>query len=352
MKDLKPIIEGIEKRPLVIAGPCSAESRSQVVDTACRLAEEEVDVFRAGVWKPRTHPGGFEGIGIRALDWLREAKEKSGLKVATEVATPAHVVACLEAGIDVLWIGARTSANPFAVQEIADALRGVGDSTAVLVKNPVSPDLELWIGALQRIYNAGVLRLGAIHRGFSSYNSSPYRNRPMWQIPTALRIAQPNLPLIADPSHLGGDPAFILPLAQRALSMGFDGLMIETHPYPKEALSDARQQVTLEELHEILSSLTPRGKGEDDNSLEMLRSEIDEIDNEIIHALARRMEVSRRIGRLKREKNMSVLQPVRYNDILANRLAEAKELGINPEMMKKIMLAIHDESVRQQIELD
>ncbi|MBD5336973.1 MAG: bifunctional 3-deoxy-7-phosphoheptulonate synthase/chorismate mutase type II [Bacteroides sp.] len=362
MKDLKAIVEGIgNERPLLIAGPCSAESRRQVMDAAEALAgfgsegtdgsRVKVDVFRAGVWKPRTQPGSFEGIGIKALDWLREVKEKTGLPVATEVATPAHVEACIEAGIDILWIGARTSANPFAVQELSNALRGVGDSVAVLVKNPVSPDLELWIGALRRIYNAGVRRLGAIHRGFSSYDPAPYRNRPMWQIPTTLKIMLPEMPLIADPSHIGGSRDLIAPLSQRALSMGFDGLMIETHPNPDEALSDARQQLTPEVLKQILRDIKPRHKSSTDSRLEILRSEIDEIDCEILRALSRRMEVSRKIGALKNEKGMPVLQPTRYNDILKSRIAEAESLGINPDMMRKILLAIHDESVRQQIEL-
>lgn len=360
MKDLKAIVwREVSIRPLLIAGPCSAESRQQVVSTAEDLAllgEEDrhtnVDIFRAGVWKPRTQPGSFEGIGVKALDWLREVKEKTGLPVATEVATPAHVEACLEAGIDVLWIGARTSANPFAVQELSNALRGVGDSVAVLVKNPISPDLELWIGALQRIYNSGIRRLGAIHRGFRSYDPAPYRNRPMWQIPTTLKIMLPELPLLADPSHIGGARDFIEPLSQRALSMGFDGLMIETHMNPDEALSDAKQQLTPSALKKVLSSIRPRPSSSPDRRLEILRSEIDEIDCEILQALSRRMEVSRKIGALKKETRMPVLQPLRYNDILKSRIAEAESLGINPDMMRKILLAIHDESVRQQVELN
>lgn len=351
MKDFEPLISREKAEPLIIAGPCSAESREQVLSTARSLASSGmVDIFRAGVWKPRTRPGGFEGIGAPALEWLREAKEETGMPVATEVATPAHVEFALNAGIDILWIGARTTANPFAMQELSDCLRGTGKEVAVMVKNPVSPDLSLWIGAIQRLYNAGIRRLAAVHRGFSSYDSSPYRNRPLWQIPTSLRLEFPDLPLIADPSHIGGARNLIEPLSQRALDLGFDGLMIESHVEPDKALSDAKQQLTPEDLIKILEDLHPRRHCDSDMRLEMLRNEIDEIDTEIIQALARRMDVSRRIGSLKNENRMPVLQPERYNNVLSSRIAEAKELGINPEMMRKILLAIHDESVRQQIE--
>ncbi len=351
-KDLVPItFDGIDNnRPLVIAGPCSAESREQIFETARGVKAAGVGVFRAGIWKPRTKPGGFEGVGIRGLLWLAEVKRDLGLLTATEVATRDHVAAALDAGVDILWIGARTSANPFAMQEIANALQGHPEVT-VLVKNPVNPDLELWIGALQRIYNAGVRRLGAIHRGFSTYGKHLYRNEPQWYIPIELHRRVPKLPILSDPSHMGGKRELIAPIAQQALDMDFAGLMIETHCNPDCALSDRDQQVTPEALNLILNTLVMRDKKQSTENLNLLRQQIDRCDNELLEVLSRRMRVSREIGQYKLEHNMSVVQAGRYSDIMADRLRLASEMGIGADCMQVIMQAIHEESVRQQIEI-
>ena len=351
-KDLAPItFDGIDNnRPLVIAGPCSAESREQIFETARGVKAAGVGVFRAGIWKPRTKPGGFEGVGIRGLLWLAEIKRDLGLLTATEVATRDHVAAALDAGVDILWIGARTSANPFAMQEIANALQGHPEVT-VLVKNPVNPDLELWIGALQRIYNAGVRRLGAIHRGFSTYGKHLYRNETQWYIPIELHRRVPKLPILSDPSHMGGKRELIAPIAQQALDMDFAGLMIETHCNPDCALSDRDQQVTPEALNLILNTLVMRDKKQSTENLNLLRQQIDRCDNELLEVLSRRMRVSREIGQYKLEHNMSVVQAGRYSDIMADRLRLASEMGIGADCMQVIMQAIHEESVRQQIEI-
>ncbi len=351
-KDLAPItFDGIDNnRPLVIAGPCSAESREQIFETARGVKAAGVGVFRAGIWKPRTKPGGFEGVGIRGLLWLAEVKRDLGLLTATEVATRDHVAAALDAGVDILWIGARTSANPFAMQEIANALQGHPEVT-VLVKNPVNPDLELWIGALQRIYNAGVRRLGAIHRGFSTYGKHLYRNEPQWYIPIELHRRVSKLPILSDPSHMGGKRELIAPIAQQALDMDFAGLMIETHCNPDCALSDRDQQVTPEALNLILNTLVMRDKKQSTENLNLLRQQIDRCDNELLEVLSRRMRVSREIGQYKLEHNMSVVQAGRYSDIMADRLRLASEMGIGADCMQVIMQAIHEESVRQQIEI-
>ncbi|MBQ9465658.1 MAG: bifunctional 3-deoxy-7-phosphoheptulonate synthase/chorismate mutase type II [Muribaculaceae bacterium] len=351
-KDLAPItFDGIDNnRPLVIAGPCSAESREQIFETARGVKAAGVGVFRAGIWKPRTKPGGFEGVGIRGLLWLAEVKRDLGLLTATEVATRDHVAAALDAGVDILWIGARTSANPFAMQDIANALQGHPEVT-VLVKNPVNPDLELWIGALQRIYNAGVRRLGAIHRGFSTYGKHLYRNEPQWYIPIELHRRVPQLPILSDPSHMGGKRELIAPIAQQALDMDFAGLMIETHCNPDCALSDRDQQVTPEALNLILNTLVMRDKKQSTENLNLLRQQIDRCDNELLEVLSRRMRVSREIGQYKLEHNMSVVQAGRYSDIMADRLRLASEMGIGADCMQVIMQAIHEESVRQQIEI-
>ena len=301
MNDIKPIkFCGVDsKRPVVIAGPCSAETEEQVMETAKDLAKNGVGIFRAGIWKPRTKPGGFEGVGSVGLTWLQEVKKETGMLVATEVANKQHVEEALNAGVDVLWIGARTSANPFAMQEIADSL--VGADVPVLVKNPVNPDLELWIGAMQRIYNAGIRQIGAIHRGFSAYGKHLYRNMPQWHIPIELRRRMPELTLICDPSHIGGKRELVAPLSQQAMDMGFDGLIVESHCDPDSAWSDKSQQVTPEVLNFIL--------------------------------------------------NMPVVQTGRYDDILNSRAAAAEELGMNGDFMKTVYQAIHEESVRQQIEV-
>lgn len=348
---LKPLnLPGIEnKRPLVIAGPCSAETEEQVMAAARALAKNDIKIFRAGVWKPRTKPGGFEGNGEKALPWLKRVKEETGMLIATEVATPKHVEASLNAGVDILWVGARTTANPFAVQELADSLKGV--DVPVLVKNPVNPDLELWIGALERINQAGIERLGAIHRGFSSYDKKIYRNLPMWQIPIELRRRIPTLPLVCDPSHIGGRRDLIAPLCQQAMDLGMDGLIIESHCNPDEAWSDASQQVTPDILDYILGLLVVRDTKQSTESLSALRKQIDQYDDQLIELLAKRMRVSREIGMFKKEHDMTVLQTGRYTEILEKRGAQGALCGIGADCIKEIFEAIHEESVRQQLEI-
>ncbi len=351
MNDIKPIkFCGVDsKRPVVIAGPCSAETEEQVLETAKDLAKNGVGIFRAGIWKPRTKPGGFEGVGSVGLTWLQEVKKETGMLVATEVANKQHVEEALNAGVDVLWIGARTSANPFAMQEIADSL--VGADVPVLVKNPVNPDLELWIGAMQRIYNAGIRQIGAIHRGFSAYGKHLYRNMPQWHIPIELRRRMPELTLICDPSHIGGKRELVAPLSQQAMDMGFDGLIVESHCDPDSAWSDKSQQVTPEVLNFILNMLVVRDTTQTTESLTLLRQQIDQIDNDLLEALSKRMRISREIGQYKKEHSMPVVQTGRYDDILNSRAAAAEELGMNGDFMKTVYQAIHEESVRQQIEV-
>lgn len=351
MNDIKPIkFCGVDsKRPVVIAGPCSAETEEQVMETAKDLAKNGVRIFRAGIWKPRTKPGGFEGVGSVGLTWLQEVKRETGMLVATEVANKQHVEEALNAGVDVLWIGARTSANPFAMQEIADSL--VGADVPVLVKNPVNPDLELWIGAMQRIYNAGIRQIGAIHRGFSAYGKHLYRNMPQWHIPIELRRRMPELTLICDPSHIGGKRELVAPLSQQAMDMGFDGLIVESHCDPDSAWSDKSQQVTPEVLNFILNMLVVRDTTQTTESLTLLRQQIDQIDNDLLEALSKRMRISREIGQYKKEHSMPVVQTGRYDDILNSRAAAAEELGLNGDFMKTVYQAIHEESVRQQIEV-
>ncbi len=351
MNDIKPIkFCGVDsKRPVVIAGPCSAETEEQVMETAMDLAKNGVRIFRAGIWKPRTKPGGFEGVGSVGLTWLQEVKKETGMLVATEVANKQHVEEALNSGVDVLWIGARTSANPFAMQEIADSL--VGADVPVLVKNPVNPDLELWIGAMQRIYNAGIRQIGAIHRGFSAYGKHLYRNMPQWHIPIELRRRMPELTLICDPSHIGGKRELVAPLSQQAMDMGFDGLIVESHCDPDSAWSDKSQQVTPEVLNFILNMLVVRDTTQTTESLTLLRQQIDQIDNDLLEALSKRMRISREIGQYKKEHSMPVVQTGRYDDILNSRAAAAEELGMNGDFMKTVYQAIHEESVRQQIEV-
>ena len=337
------------ERPFVIAGPCSAESEEQVMRTARELAMKGCHNFRAGVWKPRTKPGGFEGHGEPALPWLAEVKKETKMLVSTEVATPEHVELCLKYGIDILWIGARTTANPFAVQALADSLKGV--DIPVFVKNPVNPDLELWIGALERINQAGVKRLGAIHRGFSSYEKKIYRNAPMWQIPIELHRRIPDLPIISDPSHIGGRRELIAPLCQQAMDLGFDGLIIESHCDPDKAWSDAKQQVTPDVLDYILSLLVIRDEKVTTEGIHELRQQIDELDNQLMNLLAKRMRVCREIGQYKKEHNMTVLQPTRYGEILDKRGAQGSLCGMDGEFVKKVFESVHEESVRQQMEI-
>lgn len=337
------------ERPIVIAGPCSAESEEQVMTTAKQLADKGCRMFRAGVWKPRTKPGGFEGQGEAALPWLQNVKKTTGMLVATEVATPEHVELALKYGIDILWVGARTSANPFAMQALADSLKGV--DVPVLVKNPVNPDLELWIGALERINQAGITRLAAIHRGFSSYDKKIYRNLPMWQIPIELRRRYPSLPILCDPSHIGGTRELIAPLCQQAMDLGFDGLIVESHCSPDNAWSDAKQQVAPDVLDYILSLLVIRDEKVTTEGIHALRKQIDELDNQLIELLAKRMRVCREIGQYKKEHNMTVLQTSRYNEILDKRGAQGVLCGMSSEFIRSVFEEVHEESVRQQIEI-
>lgn len=353
MKEILPVwTDGQSSSgPMIIAGPCSAETEEQVMATARELATNGIRIFRAGIWKPRTKPGGFEGVGREGLPWLAKVKEETGMLTATEVATRQHVEDALAAGVDILWIGARTSANPFAMQEIADALQEAGKDVPVLVKNPVNPDLELWIGALQRLYNAGIHRLGAIHRGFSAYGKHLYRNMPQWHIPIELRRRFPNLTLVCDPSHIGGKRELVAPLSQQALDMGFDGLIIESHCDPDCAWSDKAQQVTPEVLNFILNTLVLRDATVTTESLTLLRQQIDELDNELLEVLNKRMRVSREIGQYKKEHRMPVLQIGRHDEIMQSRARLAEEMGMSGEFMRNVLSAIHEESVRQQIEI-
>ncbi|MDE6277103.1 MAG: bifunctional 3-deoxy-7-phosphoheptulonate synthase/chorismate mutase type II [Muribaculaceae bacterium] len=359
MKNLRPLFPDLDIAadvPALVAGPCSAESRELTLEAALSLAAGGVRIFRAGVWKPRTHPGGFEGVGEQALPWLKEVQRTTGMKVVTEVATPDHVRAVVRAGLDGIWIGARTAANPFAVQEIADTLASLPqtarDGLAVMVKNPVSPDLELWIGALQRINGAGIRRLGAIHRGFGYYNpgsGAPYRNAPYWAIPIELMRRFPELPVFFDPSHTGGRRDLVEPLSREALQMGFRGLIVEVHPEPDAALSDAAQQLTPEQFLHIAAPLRRGADSPSEESLTLLREDIDLIDSELLNLLKRRMDVSRRIGELKKRSGLSVVQPSRYARLIDDRTAAAASLGLSPEFIRKVFANIHEESVKTQL---
>ncbi len=336
--------------PLVIAGPCSAETEEQVLKIAHELKDSDVSIYRAGIWKPRTRPGGFEGVGAIGLKWLQKAKAETGLLMATEVANAAHVKLALEHDIDVLWIGARTTVNPFAVQEIADALQGT--DKIVLVKNPVNPDLALWIGGVERLYNANIKKLGVIHRGFSTYEKTKYRNIPEWQIAIELQSRFPDLPLICDPSHITGKRDMIQEVSQQALDLNYDGLIIETHIDPDNAWSDAAQQVTPTVLKKIFVDLKVKKitVEEDDFNTEMikLRANIDIADSKILEILGNRMKVAEQIGALKKAKNVAVLQNKRWNEILGKMILEGEERGLSEEFILKIFKAIHQESISHQ----
>ncbi|MBC5993557.1 chorismate mutase [Pontibacter cellulosilyticus] len=345
-------LRAAEQGPLKIAGPCSAESEAQVMQTAQALAGK-VHLFRAGIWKPRSRPNTFEGIGYKGLEWLSRVKQEFGLSVTTEVANARHVEEALKYGIDVLWIGARTTVNPFAVQEIADALKGV--QVPVMIKNPVNPDLALWIGAIERIYSSGVTDLAAIHRGFSSYQKSKYRNAPVWQIPIELKAQFQSLPIIVDPSHIAGNRDLISQVSQKALDLGYDGVMIETHPDPDNALSDSEQQVTPARLAEIFEKLQVRKTNYDDaelvNRAEELRLQIDAADHDIIAALAKRMALVEQIGEYKKQNNVQVLQLERWKEIFRSRADWAEEAGINPDFVAELYKLIHVESIRKQTQI-
>jgi chorismate mutase len=336
--------------PLVLAGPCSAETEEQVLKIAHELKNSDVSIFRAGIWKPRTRPGGFEGVGEIGLKWLQKAKAETGLLMATEVATAAHVKLAIEHDIDVLWIGARTTVNPFAVQEIADALNGT--DKIILIKNPVNPDLSLWLGGLERLYNANIKKLGVIHRGFSTYEKTKYRNNPEWQIAIDLQNRFPDLPLICDPSHITGRRDMIQEVSQQALDLNYDGLIIETHIDPDNAWSDAAQQVTPATLKQMFIDLKMR-KPTDENAewnkaLAMQRAYIDELDSKLIDFLGKRMVVAEKIGQLKKEKNVAILQNKRWNEILGKMILEGSEKGLSEEFILKIFKAIHQESISHQ----
>ncbi|WP_017731192.1 bifunctional 3-deoxy-7-phosphoheptulonate synthase/chorismate mutase type II [Nafulsella turpanensis] len=338
------------QQPLYIAGPCSAETPEQLRTTALAVQQLGIKLVRAGVWKPRTRPNSFEGVGVEALKWIQEIKKETGLAFAIEVANPLHVEAALQYDIDVLWIGARSTVNPFTVQEIADALQGT--DKPVLVKNPINPDLSLWMGAFERLKGRGIDKLGAIHRGFSSFAESRYRNIPAWQIPIELKRLMPDLPLICDPSHIGGDSLMIEGISQMALDLDYDGLMIETHPTPAEAWSDAKQQVSPAQLQEILSRLRKRDPAsqhpEFADKLEEIRDQIDQADREILEALHRRMELVGRIGEYKRNHNIAILDLKRWNEIFESRPQWGKKFGLKKSFIKELYKLVHQASIKMQ----
>lgn len=337
-------------KPILIAGPCSAETREQIMETAAGLVALKPDYFRAGIWKPRTRPGEFEGIGKDALPWLLEAREKYGLKLATEVAKAEHVDAVLKAGFDMVWIGARSTANPFTVQEIADALSGV--DIPVMVKNPTNADLKLWLGAIERVEKAGIKDISAIHRGFSVYEKTKYRNNPNWQIPIALKQERKELPLICDPSHITGKSELIQRIAQKAYDLKYDGLMIETHCNPSKAWTDARQQVTPLELENILSSLEIRNREEfKSNELLSLREEIDGLDDEIIRLLKERMQISAAIGNHKKITKTAILQQSRWQELIEKNRDRAHQSNLSPDFLVELYKLIHEESIRIQYQI-
>lgn len=340
-------------RPSTIAGPCSAESEEQIMETARGLKEIGINVFRAGIWKPRTHPGSFEGVGVEGLRWLQRVKRELGMAVSTEVASKEHVFECLKYGVDIVWIGARTTSNPFLVQEIAEALRGT--DIPVLVKNPINNDIELWKGALERLNAQGIRKLGVIHRGVSPMEKHRYRNDPQWQMATELRATYPDLPFFCDPSHMGGSVDFLQEISQRAMDLGMDGLIVESHCNPACALSDAKQQVTPAQLIQLLTSLQLRETSTDDfdyrSNINQLRAQIDVCDDCLVDLLARRMEVSRKIGKYKKDHNIAIIQGNRWSAVLERVVAKAGEKGLSPEYISQIFNTIHEASVEAQSQL-
>jgi chorismate mutase len=345
---------GYKSRPFLISGPCSAETEDQVMETARQIASiKEVSVFRAGIWKPRTRPNSFEGVGIEGLKWLRRVKEETGLLVGTEVANQKHVYEALKYGVDMLWIGARTSVNPFTVQEISDALNGV--DVMVLIKNPINPDIELWVGAIERIARAGITRIGAIHRGFSTYEKTLYRNQPNWQLPIELRRRIPDLPIICDPSHIAGSRQFLHEISQKAMDLNFDGLMLESHIDPANALSDSAQQVTPNDLKELLSRLIFRNPSPSDpkllDVLGELRQQIDVFDDYLIDLMEQRMKVAETIGHYKKENNITILQSIRWDEIIKRAISKGQAKGLSAELIDSIFKAIHQESINHQMKI-
>jgi chorismate mutase len=350
-KEVRKWLDSMElPHPLVIAGPCSAETEDQVLNIAHQLKDSDATVMRAGIWKPRTRPGNFEGVGALGLKWLQRAKEETGLMMATEVANPTHVDLAMEHGIDIFWIGARTTVSPFIVQEIAEALRGT--DKPVLIKNPVNPDLALWMGAVERFYKADIKNLGVIHRGFSTYEKTRYRNNPEWQIPIDLQNRLPDLPLILDPSHIAGRRDIIFDLCQTALDLNYDGLMVETHHDPDNAWSDAMQQITPATLKQMTVDLRIRKQEGQEaafkNSLANLRTQIDVVDHKLIELLGKRMKISDAIGGLKRDNNVAILQTRRWNEILGKMILEGETQNLSEEFVLKIFKAIHQESINHQ----
>ncbi len=354
--DIAPLSSWVKTKsqPLVISGPCSAETEKQLIDSCVAIAATgKASILRAGIWKPRTRPGEFEGIGAIGLEWLTSAKKETGLPTAVEVATAAHVEQALKHGVDVLWIGARSTANPFTVQEIADSLRGV--DVPVMIKNPVNPDLQLWIGALERINKAGITKIAAIHRGFSSYEKSAYRNEPMWELPVSLKTHCPELPIINDPSHITGNRELIAFISQKALDLDFQGLMIESHIDPSVAWTDAKQQVTPARLAQIIDELVIRKSDvqnqEFSDKLAVLRREIDGIDDAMIQKLAQRMKVVEEIGRYKKDNKVTVLQVNRWDEIMKKRTDYAELLQLDRDFIERFLELIHNESIRQQTDI-
>ena len=352
--DIVPLYEWgmfTEPRPSVVAGPCSAETEEQVMETAKGLKDMGINVYRAGIWKPRTHPGSFEGVGAPGLKWMQRAKKEYGLKISTEVASEKHVFECLKYGVDLVWLGARTTANPFLVQEIADALKDT--DIPVLVKNPVNPDIDLWIGALERLNRAGIRKLGVIHRGFSTADKIKYRNDPQWQMAIELRSRHPELPFFVDPSHMAGSKEYIQELSQRSLDLGFEGLMIESHCNPSCALSDAKQQLTPDELSDLLyNKITVRDSDSDSKewkeNIDQLRAKIDILDENLLYTLGARMKVSRQIGEYKRANNVAILQTSRWDKVLAKVVAKGQEYDLPEDFIKEVFNAIHEASVEIQ----
>jgi chorismate mutase len=338
------------KKPAIIAGPCSAETEEQLLETTIRIKEQGIDIIRAGIWKPRTRPNNFEGIGEEALRWIQNIKKETGVKFAIEVATPKHVYEAIKHNIDILWVGARSTTNPFTVQEIAEALRGA--DVPVLVKNPINPDLALWLGAIERISNVGVTKIGAIHRGFSSFKQTRYRNLPMWQIPLELKRQLNTIPLICDPSHICGTRDYIFEVSQNAIDLDYDGLIIETHRDPENAWSDAAQQITPEVLGAMIKNLKFRNPTSKDKDfitvLTELRAQIDHVDKELFEILAQRMDIVEKMGLYKKKNNVTVFQKDRWQEISETRNKWAEELGLNPEFTWDLFKLIHDASIRRQ----
>lgn len=355
--NILPIDQWFEEKiqtPLIIAGPCSAENENQVLTTAEAIAKiPNVSIFRAGVWKPRTRPGSFEGAGKKALKWLQKVKQITNLKIAVEVATPEHVKDCIDAGIDVLWIGARTTSNPFSVQQIAEGLHNC--NCPVLVKNPINPDIDLWIGAIERISQSGINKIAAIHRGFFPFEKTSLRNIPKWEIAIELMTRYPNLPMLCDPSHISGHTNYIKDISQKALDLTFDGLMIESHISPTEALSDKMQQLKPDELRDLLNSLHFRQTSINDieiiDKLETFRSKIDSIDYQLLELLIQRMKVVEEIGLYKSHNNISILQLRRWKEIIETRVEQGLKLGLDNDFIKQVLQLIHDESIRKQTEV-